>query len=330
MQSESKIAVLLLATLALASAAAAPQKQPTGEEAPGPGDRSFTLTVGDLERQYTVHIPARYESAKPAPVVMMFHGAGGTARGAMRQTGWSAKADAAGFLAVFPEAVSRDPSRPPRFKNNPQVWNDGSGRGHARRANIDDVGFINAVIDDLKSRFAIDERRIYATGFSNGASMTFRVGTELSKRIAAIAPVSGLLWLKHPKLERPVPLIYLIGTEDPFNPPDSVKATMANRKTNPRPSPRGSVERWAKLLGCAPEPKQVANRDGVKVAAYGACREESQVVFYTIEGMGHTWPGGRSRLPEWMVGKTTSKLKATDVIWEFFEKHPLGTVASHE
>jgi polyhydroxybutyrate depolymerase len=89
----------------------------------------------------------------------MFHGAGGTARGAMRQTGWTAKADEAGFLAVFPEAVSRDPSKPSRFKDNPQVWNDGSGRGHAARRNIDDVAFTNALLDDLEARFAVDKSR---------------------------------------------------------------------------------------------------------------------------------------------------------------------------
>ena len=332
MRSKSTIALFLLAllaTLALASAGAtAAEIQTEAEKAPGPDDRSFTLKVGDLERRYTVHIPSGYESQKPAPVVMMFHGAGGTARGAMRQTGWSAKADAAGFLAVFPEAVSRDPFRPPRFKDNPQIWNDGSGRGHAGRRNIDDVGFAKAVIDDLRSRFALDERRIYATGFSNGASMAFRVGAELSERIAAIAPVSGLLWLEHPKLKRPVPLIYLIGAEDPFNPLQGVESRMAGRKTNPKPSARASVERWAELLGCVAEPREVANRDGVKVAAYDTCRKESEVIVYTIEGMGHTWPGGRSRLPEWMVGKTTSKLNANDVIWEFFEKHPLGTAKS--
>jgi polyhydroxybutyrate depolymerase len=169
---------------------------------PGAGAHSFTLTVGGLERTYIVHVPSSYNLQKQlSAVVIMFHGGGGTARAAMWETGWAEKA---GFLAVFPNAMSRDPAQPSSFAGNPQLWNDGSGRFYSGRKAPDDVRFIHAMLDDLLARFAADPRRVFVTGFSNGASMSFRLGAELSKRIAAIAPVTGACWLEPLSLERPV------------------------------------------------------------------------------------------------------------------------------
>jgi polyhydroxybutyrate depolymerase len=225
-----KTAHLILLTLALfcglSRSASAAEKRPPGlfgdlllagaesggqptpdEQRLGPGDHSLTLKVGELDRRYIVHVPPSYDGKKPVPVVIMFHGGGGTGRWAMPESGWPQKADKEGFLAVFPDATPPDPTKPSRFSSNGQIWNDGSGRFHAGQKNMPDVAFINAMIDDLIARFTVDRRRIYATGFSNGASMTFRVGVELSARIAAIAPIAGALWIKQPKLDRPVSLL---------------------------------------------------------------------------------------------------------------------------
>lgn len=291
----------------------------------GPGDHSLTLKVGDLERRYVIHVPKGYDGEKPVPVVIMFHGGGGVAKAAMKETGWADKADQAGFLAVFPEGSPPDPSKPGNFRTNPQTWNDGSGRFHAGKRNVDDAAFTKAVIDDLSARFRVDPRRIYLTGFSNGSSLTYRLGVELSDRIAAIAPVaSSGLRLKEPlEPKRPMSMITIQGTADPRNPiegGDVKNFDFIDR----RPPIRVSVERWAKLLGCPPEPKVLRDAGGVKALAYGPGKEGSEVIFYIIEGMGHPWPGGVSLLPEWLVGKTTDKLKANGVIWEFFQKHALS------
>jgi len=112
-----------------------------------PGNHGLSIAVGGLERRYVVHIPPGYDRNKLWPVVIMFHGGGGTARSAMRQTGFAEKADREGFLAVFPEGTAPDPSRPGRFLGNPQTWNDGSDRriGAVER-NIADVQFVSALI----------------------------------------------------------------------------------------------------------------------------------------------------------------------------------------
>jgi polyhydroxybutyrate depolymerase len=241
----------------------------------------------------------------------------------MTETGWTAKADQKRFLVVFPEGARSDPSRPARFTTNPQTWNDGSSRpivGEAERK-IDDVGFINALIDDMITRFKVDEHRIYATGFSNGASMTFHIGRELSERITAIAPVAGSDWLEQPMLGRPVALLYITGTADPLNPIEGGEITLGSRAAGKKPPVRAFIRKWAEMLGCPLQSDVVHSRNGVSSVAYGPCKEASEVVLYTVEGMGHTWPGGRSLLPERLVGKTSDKINANDVIWEFFQKH---------
>lgn len=288
-----------------------------------PGDHSFVIKVGSLERKYVVHVPPSYDGTKPFPVVVMFHGGGGTAQAAMTETGWSAKAEEAGFLAVFPEATPPDMTKPGQFRTNPQTWNDGSGRFHSGLQNIDDVGFVNAMIDDLLSRFSVDERRLYVTGFSNGASMAFRVGADLSSRIAAIAPVSGHLWLTELKLGRPVPFMYIFGADDPLNPFEGGTIRLPWGAVSERPPILDSVLRWAEALGCSLEPEVIYDDNGVKGVIYPDGRADSEFVFYTVDGLGHTWPGGVSLLPESMVGKTSARLKANDVIWEFFERHPM-------
>jgi len=261
-------------------------------------------------------------------LVVMLHGGGGTGKGAATETGWNAKADEAGFLVVFPDAMPPDPTKPSRFVGNPQLWNDASGRFYPAQNKVDDVGFIEAMLDELIARFAVDARRIFVTGFSNGASMAFRVGAELSRRIAAIAPVAGACWLEPLKLERPVPLCYITGTADPLNlieggVPKLLTGGSDTVRAKPKPPVRDSIMKWAKALGCPATPKETSDADGVRIETYGPGQADSEVVYITVEGLGHAWAGGKSLLPEFIVGKRSDKIKATDVIWNFFMKHTL-------
>jgi polyhydroxybutyrate depolymerase len=251
---------------------------------------------------------------------------GATVRAAA-ETGWGAKADEVGFLAVFPDATPPDPTRPGHFSNNPQLWNDGSGRFYPGQTAPDDVAFLNAVLDDLLARFAVDERRIFVTGFSNGASMSFRIGAELSKRIAAIAPVAGALWIDPIKLEQHVPMIYITGTADPLNLIEGGVPKLATGgsdkvRAKPKPPVRDSILKWSKALGCPVTPRDTSEANGVRTEIYGSGGDGVEVVYITVEGLGHTWAGGKSLLPEFMVGQRSDRINATDIIWEFFKKHP--------
>jgi polyhydroxybutyrate depolymerase len=290
-----------------------------------PGTHAFTITVKGVERKYLLHIPPSYNSARKWPVVVMFHGGGGTAKAAMWETGWDKKADKEGFLAVFPEGTSPNASRPGRFRDNPQTWNDGSDRSNVGAASrgVPDVEFVSTMLAALKLRFSLDERRLYATGFSNGASMTFRVARELSPIIAAAAPVAGADWLNDRNVERPVPLLYITGTADPLNPIEGGEIRIGQKAFGAKPAIQQMIGKWVRMNGCPDEGRVVYEKDGATGIEYGLPGETAKVALFTIEGHGHHWPGGNSALPVRLAGRNTAKLNATDAIWEFFKGHSI-------
>lgn len=292
-----------------------------------PGDHHFTTRVGELDRHYTVHVPPGYDGRAPVAVVVMLHGGGGTSKAAAFETGWGAKADEAGFLAVFPDAMSRNPSQPSSFARNPQLWNDGSDRFYPGQNPPDDVGFVSVMLDELFARFNVDERRVFLTGFSNGASMAFRAGVELSNRVSAIAPVAGACWLEQPTLKRAVSMCYMTGNADPLNlieggVPRLATGASDRMRSKPKPPVRESIQKWVTALGCPVKPADVTDSNGIRIETWASGRDGGELVYVTVEGLGHTWAGGESLLPETMVGQRSDRLKATDFLWDFFLRHP--------
>jgi polyhydroxybutyrate depolymerase len=256
-------------------------------------DQYVPIHHGEWERSYLLHLPG--QTAEPLPLVMFLHGAGGTAAWAAEETGWSAQADRAGFALVYPEGLTIDPRKPPKFLTNPQEWNDGSGRGQA-----DDVGFLIAVLEDVSKRIAIDRRRVYVSGFSNGAGMTFRLVAEQSDRFTAMAPVSGHCWVQPERLPHVVPTYYMMGDSDPLLPiPGGMSRTPWGKIAN-RPPFAETVRRWSQALGVSSE------------------EESSPFQISLIPLHGHHWPGGKGQLGERLGGPLSDELNATEAIWEFF------------
>jgi len=317
---------ILLSSIAFAAAiSTAAVSSAIAAAPPTPGDHLESLKVGGgankTTRTFLVHVPPSFDGKSNVPVVIMLHGAGGSGAGAMGQTGWGAKSDREGFIAVFPDGTPPNAKAPAQFMTNPRLWNDGSGRGAIGVDHIDDLGFIAALIDFLEARYAADPARIYCTGFSNGASMTFSVGLNLANRIAAIAPVSGHLWYKQKRLAYPVPLLFIIGTQDPLNPIDGGNVKLPWGKIENVPPIEDSLKEWERMLGCGPQ-VQTARGNGVLQITYDQCAKGGEVEYYRVRGLGHIWPGGTNRLPEKLVGKPSDSLNATDVIWDFFKAHP--------
>ena len=291
-----------------------------------PGHHEVVLQVDGLERRCLIHLPPVYDKSRPVPLVVMLHGMGGTATNAMEETGWSAKADAESFIIAYPDATRPDAAQPPRLKGNAQAWNDGSGRFHAAEQKIDDIAFLRALLDRLSADYAIDSRRVFFTGFSNGASMSFRVGAELGDRVAAIAPHSGSSWLKTVQPARAVSVCYLTGTADSLNPLEGGFPKLAfggrDQGGERKPAAQAMIDQWSLALSCPEKSMSDETANGVRTRRYGPGRDGVEVTFITIEGLGHNWAGGKSQAPEFLVGKNTDKLKATDVVWEFFRRHP--------
>lgn len=281
-----------------------------------PGDHIRKLTVDNRDRTYLVHVPPGYEPAKPVPVVLILHGAGTNAAITIPFTGLNAKADEAGFIAVYPNGTGNDPFL---------IWNSGGRRGKLAEGMPDDVKFIASVLDDVQTVINVDSRRVYATGMSNGGMMCYRLASELSDRIAAIAPVAGTMAIAEAKPKRPMPVMHFHGHEDTFVPFQGPPEGTGRART--LKSVDKTIEAWRKIDECPEEPVVTdlpdRENDGTTVRrkVYGPGKAGSEVILFEIEGGGHTWPGQRS--PISLIGKSTLDISANDLMWEFFQKHPL-------
>lgn len=287
-----------------------------------PQHSRLVIQTAHGDRECVVHVPQGSGSSKPLPLVIMLHGFGGTALSAADETGWSAKSDQEKFIIAYPEGSRPDRDSPANFRRNPQGWNDGSGRFHAGEKNIDDVAYIDALISEIAQRHRVDSKRIFVTGFSNGASMTFRIGAELSHRVAAIAPVSGTCWLEKIQPAQPLSVCYITGTADSLNPLNGGYPKLAlggkEQGGKAKPAVQTFIAQWVRALQCPESPDIDETSNGVRKQVHGDARDPSQVVCITVEGLGHHWAGGESQVPNILVGRNTNKLNATDAIWEFF------------
>jgi polyhydroxybutyrate depolymerase len=278
--------------------------------------KTRTRLVGGLNRTYLVHVPEGHDQKTPIPVVLALHGA--TMNGPMMAwfSGLNRKADEAGFIAVYPNGTGRFSSF---------TWNGGNCCGLAVQNQVDDVAFINALLDDLMGSYHVDTRRIYATGISNGAVMAYRLASELSDRIAAIAPVSGSMGTEIRQLKRPVSVLHFHGTLDEYIPFHGGKGNKSITDTDFWPVEQ-SIRSWVESNGCDENPKidllsKSSDELTVTRRTYASGKDESEVVLVVIEGGGHTWPGMRS--PTATLGKSALNISANDLMWEFFEKHPM-------
>jgi polyhydroxybutyrate depolymerase len=256
---------------------------------------------------------------------MFLHGAGGTAEWALSETEWDITADQRGFLLVVPEAERPDVDQPAGFLKNPQVWNAGFPQSSGSHALTDDVGFINRLLDDLARHFAVDPARIYVTGFSNGAAMTFRLGAELSERFAAVAPVAGHCWQSNPRPTVSLPTLYLVGAQDPLVPIDGGDIISPWDGTLTfKPSVQSTLEKWALAIHCDPAAVESWTHDGMRELRYPGIVEFRAFV---IDGLGHHWPGGRGQLSRRLAGSPSERIDANSLIADFFERHRSGQLA---
>jgi polyhydroxybutyrate depolymerase len=294
-------------------------EEPVRVESPA-ADYDFEIQDQGRTRLYRVHVPSQYDDARSYPVVLGFHGGGGDASGLMAMSRINEKADKEGFLAVYPEGIKPAVER----KAWPgRTWNAGICCGRAMEEKVDDVGYVSALLDDLEKRFNVDKRRIFATGISNGAMMSYRLASELSFRIAAIAPVSGAMGTDDYDSERPVSIIHFHGTADDFAPFYGGKGQKSFTKTRHKPVLK-CIKGWLAHNRCPRVAKVTYKKGDATCYTYGRCREGAEVTLCVIEKGGHVWPGGvgRSALYDSWLGKMSKDISATDMMWEFFKQHP--------
>jgi polyhydroxybutyrate depolymerase len=273
-----------------------------------PGDQVHGIEVGDLVRRYILHVPPDSENVA-RPLVLVFHGGGGNARTMPNFTAFDQLADANGFIVAYPGSFNKH-------------WNDSRGLSPA-----DDVAFVRAAIDELERKYKIDTGRVYATGISNGGFFSNRLACDLTDKLTAIASVAATMpeaLIPECKPSRPISVMYIQGTKDPLV---HIEGGPVARTHGNAVSLERAAQFWRDWDHTSEQPaeEQLPDRahDGTTVRrrVFGKGKDGTDVVVYTIEGGGHTWPGARQYLPVFLVGKASRNLDATRVIWEFFAKH---------
>jgi polyhydroxybutyrate depolymerase len=309
----ARVAGLMLLAMGLARAELAP------------GDYDFTLRHQNRERTYIVHVP-RGRPDPDWPVLINLHAGGGHARAQQRYSQMDAVADREGFLAVYPNGTGP-------LGNRLLTWNAGSCCGWAQKNEVDDVGFIRALVEDLARRAPIDRTRVYATGLSNGAMMSYRLAVEAPDLIAAIAPVAGAMVCLPFKAGRPISILHIHSVDDPralyaggLGPPFPLTNVRVQH-----PPVEKTISHWVGFDGCAPQPKVEPALHGAGRSAkhsatrivYAPCRDGTEVVLWKLAGPGHVWPGGDIDYLTWALGPGTDIIDANTQMWRFFSRFRL-------
>ena len=233
-------------------------------------------------------------------------------------TGFDAEADEHGFIAVYPDGTGRDqPVLHAMGKPGLLTWNAGSCCGYAQYKNIDDVGFIRAVVAEVEKQHAVDPKRVYATGISNGGMLSYRLACEASDLFAAIGPVAGIVEIPDCKPAHPVAVIDFQGTDDEYVPlKGGIGKKEVGRKEDRRPV-QYSIDLWVKADGCSVTVK--SEQPDIHLSNYGGCQGNAAVDYYLVQGGGHAWPGGQQMAS--FLDKPNPNIPATSLIWSFFKDH---------
>ncbi len=283
------------------------------------GDHYVQLEYDGRNRSVIVHIPPTYDdNQNDVPLVFMLHGGSGTARQASKSYLWKEKSDEEGFIVIFPDGTG-----------SIQTWNVGHCCGSARKQNVDDVGFIQTLVDEAIVNLRIDTARIYATGMSNGGMLSHKLASEMSTVFAAVAPVAGTIggqvhpWSDEQQIdppEQPIPIIMFHGELDTnvqYYGGESQGGFPTNRIDM---SQEDCIFFWVEENGTITTPDiHVSDSGNIITRTYEDPNENADVIHITIADQGHAWPGGVPGFGD----PPTQEISATDLAWDFFVAHPM-------
>ena len=317
----ARCTLLAASLVSLASCARGGRDTPVAPSL-APGDHEVVLSYGNRNRAYIVHMPPRALTGSTAGV-LAFHGGGGEAAGFQAYAGLDAVADREGFVVVYPYGTGVLPRRL-------LTWNAGDCCGYAMNNGIDDVGFVVALLDDLAERIPVDVSRVYATGHSNGAMMSYRLAADRPERFAAVAPVAGATAVDVPASGPPVAVLHLHSVDDPralyeggIGPPFP-----GTDVRSPHRPVEASLQVWIRRNGCTVEraldtrtgaPGTINQGQTATLLVWDRCSSGRPVQHWKLTGVGHAWPGNeRGSLMEEIIGPSTTLILAAEEAWRFF------------
>ncbi|MCC6694302.1 MAG: hypothetical protein IT365_01605 [Candidatus Hydrogenedentes bacterium] len=285
---------------------------------PNPGLISGSIEVDGVRRTYDLYVPSSYEDSQEMPLVIALHPFASTGGGMARMTNFNAIAEEEGFIVAYPDGRTR-------------LWNgDPTDEPNGPPEGRDDVAFIDALISKIQEDYTIDASRVYATGASNGALMAQRLGCDLTERFAAIASVMITLpvgWEDVCEPSSPLPILLIQSVDDPFFPWEGGTVQQGPFLQSEYGSAPSMVQFWVDNNAAVTPPvtEQLPDTDpadGTTIyrETYAAGQNGAEVVFYGVNGGGHTWPGSTPMLQR-LVGVTSKDMDASRVIWDFFAQH---------
>ncbi len=283
----SSLVVLLVASVPFAVV-------PSTAVADGTGSPQIIHAQLDFDgrtRTYRLYLPSSFGDQGPVPLLLGLHGNHSSGDDFAATSGYDAKAEQEGFLIVYPDAVNG-------------IWNG----GYSKKSNdVDDVGYLNALVGALAGQYPIDTERVFATGSSGGGMMSYKLACETPDLVAAIAPVAATMTVPECQPSAPVSIIHIHGDDDQVIPLEG--SVMLELPPVPE-----VIDEWRLLDACAVGP-DVRTEGTATITSWSACASDTVIDLYVIAGLTHHFP----------TLERGDSVDARDLSWAFFMAHARGS-----
>jgi len=255
-----------------------------------------------VDREYIVYTPSSYDGIEPLPLLFCFHGFTSSANVIMLYSGINNLAESEGFIVVYPQGLL--------FGGNTH-WNVG---GFTLGSTVDDVDFIDKLLDDLILNYSIEESRVYSTGMSNGGFMSFLLACQLSDRFAAVASVTGSMTpqtFDQCNPERTVPVLQIHGDDDRVVPYNGAIWTKSIDDVMAYWSTHNNCDETSDLFNV--NDSNTSDGSTVEQYVFDNGNQCSSVVHYKIKGGDHDWPGAWGNMD----------INGSNEVWTFLSQYDL-------
>lgn len=268
------------------------------------GSSQRTIESGGQHRSYLVRVPPSYDGSTKTPMVLLFHGLGGSPQAVIDTTSMGELADKGDTILVAPLARGRVTEWDFRTPISDPT---------------SDLAFVRDLVKELKADACVDSSRVYAAGFSNGSVLALALACDGTTKFAAYGAVSGPYWSDSCRNSPPASIIYFHGLRDKVVPYGGAETVIG-----PLPPVNDVMASWAAHDSCPAASATTTVAQHVRHYTWSKCKDGSGVNVYVVDNGGHRWPGGTPVPSGRVSGVMTQEIDASTLIWRFFERHATG------